>query len=1286
MLTRKLYSAPFSALALLVCLLAGIKSEGQTTTNVTFAPYPIRSFLTYTSNSGVSVADFNGDGKLDIAVSQLVNSTVSVLLNTTNAQDIFFSEPITFTVGWEPKSLAAGDFDDDGKPDIITCNQADENLTYMRNIGDAGEIDFEISIGQSLGHLPQLIRAADLNQDDKLDIVIAHPADDLLIILKNTSSPGMIEFQVYDEIYIDFSTSSGLTIDDFDGDGLVDVAVGGSNIFILRNTSSPANISFAEPTEFTRYLNSIDEITSADYDTDGKIDIAIFDAGAANATITFMRNTSTPGHLEFKHEYFNEFPSGGGAGGKHMINCDINNDSKEDLAVTHAIVYGSVEPWEHNFVSVLINSSTPGSFGLDTATPFTVAEDPIPLTSADFDADGKVDLAIGGDNSESVSILHNRSTITDVFLNSASIYDIETGTVGGADFNGNGKPDVATANWSNDSITILRNYSEPNAIDFIPSVTYPTGENPNGIAIADFNNDAKKDIIIANHDDENLSIYRNESTVENIAFSIDSLDVASGLLSISTGDFNSDNKIDLVASGEGSSPDSIYVLRNTSENNDISFEIAFGYGGSDISRPKSSAVADFDGDGRVDIIIGNHGVPDLDLFRNESTENEINFIHQGNVTWSWYGIQSLACADVDGDSKTDLVVVWTQGDSYIGGCSILRNISTPSTISFAEPIDYQPLTFPASLALHDFTGDDAPDILMGDTIGHATILENNCTPGSIDFSLAFPGAFVCGDLYGVNNFFVADFDLDGYSDIATPYSGRNELWFIRTFNPVGQPILCIDPDNYIAPAAGGSETIIVSNCGSGGTFVWQTAENSDWITVEPISGLPGENFRIIVAENTGSQRNDAVTVTAGGISGSPQVISVTQEAGDIQSQTIPLASGWNMFSLAVEHEGSHDMLDLLSPILDDYLVKVIDEQGNTVEKIFGNWQNYIGDWQPTEGYYIKVSDNVDWENEGNEIETPFGIPLSGSWNMISYVCLANEQNALAVMQPLIDSGYLIKVIDEAGNTIEKIFGNWQNYIGNMKAGEGYYVKVTENCTLTETCNADAALAKAKAPMPIHFVPKESGHAYNPMSLYLRDVSIDGSSLQAGDEVAVYDGDQLVGSAVRQTDNRPMLLIASCADEHLAGFHSGDTISFKIWRKTLNDEYDVIPEQIRWMNLNQEELRDAPVFEELSSACLSINLDKTKTETPTAYKLYPNYPNPFNPSTTIAYDLPESSDILLEIYNAVGQRVRTLENSQQQAGHYEVVWDGQNDLGLLVVSGLYIFKVVCLLSADYIFSK
>jgi len=85
-------------------------------------------------------------------------------------------------------------------------------------------------------------------------------------------------------------------------------------------------------------------------------------------------------------------------------------------------------------------------------------------------------------------------------------------------------------------------------------------------------------------------------------------------------------------------------------------------------------------------------------------------------------------------------------------------------------------------------------------------------------------------------------------------------------------------------------------------------------------------------------------------------------------------------------------------------------------------------------------------------------------------------------------------------------------------------------------------------------------------------------------------------------------------------------------------------------------------------------DKTPAEKPASYQLYQNYPNPFNSDTRIEYQVSRTSNIELIIYSLSGQKVKTLVKRQQTPGRKSVSWDGRNDSGCIVNSGIYIFRL------------
>jgi flagellar hook assembly protein FlgD len=73
-------------------------------------------------------------------------------------------------------------------------------------------------------------------------------------------------------------------------------------------------------------------------------------------------------------------------------------------------------------------------------------------------------------------------------------------------------------------------------------------------------------------------------------------------------------------------------------------------------------------------------------------------------------------------------------------------------------------------------------------------------------------------------------------------------------------------------------------------------------------------------------------------------------------------------------------------------------------------------------------------------------------------------------------------------------------------------------------------------------------------------------------------------------------------------------------------------------------------------------------------VHDNYPNPFNPSTTIRYELSEKSNVTLNVVNVYGQTVRTIDQSQRPPGVHSVSWDGRSDTGAVVASGVYFYTI------------
>ena len=98
------------------------------------------------------------------------------------------------------------------------------------------------------------------------------------------------------------------------------------------------------------------------------------------------------------------------------------------------------------------------------------------------------------------------------------------------------------------------------------------------------------------------------------------------------------------------------------------------------------------------------------------------------------------------------------------------------------------------------------------------------------------------------------------------------------------------------------------------------------------------------------------------------------------------------------------------------------------------------------------------------------------------------------------------------------------------------------------------------------------------------------------------------------------------------------------------------------------------FDNISFYSNSVGVDNRNETFPQGFALEQNFPNPFNPTTTLRFDLPEVSSITLTIYNMLGQKVRTFNMQSTPAGYHSVTWDATNDLGEQVGAGVYLYQL------------
>ena len=280
--------------------------------------------------NGLAAADFNSDGKLDLVVSSISNDPVdivSVMLGNGNAT---FSEPVEYEVGGFPFFVKAPDLNNDGKPDIVVVSGTQDMVSVMLGVGDG---TFAQRVDYPLGLSPTNILVKDVNGDGFADVVVsANSFVAAFVILKGVGDGTLLPPQ--------FSGASGfyfgVAADDFNRDGHMDVA-------LLNRAAPEVDVFLADNLgHFGSFVSlptdsNIGSIASGDLFGDGQIQIIT--AGYSGVRLFHA-------HEDGSFQDMGLIP--GAYGGYDIVIADVNGDSALDI----------VSPDSSRLVSrVLLNQS-----------------------------------------------------------------------------------------------------------------------------------------------------------------------------------------------------------------------------------------------------------------------------------------------------------------------------------------------------------------------------------------------------------------------------------------------------------------------------------------------------------------------------------------------------------------------------------------------------------------------------------------------------------------------------------------------------------------------------------------------------------------------------------------------------------------------------------------------------------------------------------------------------------------------------------------------------------------
>lgn len=347
---------------------------------------------------GVVAADFNEDGKLDLAVS--ANVRMYVFLG--NGDGTFTATPTSpVSVPSPPYDdfaspyvgpIAVADFNHSGHPGLAVGEFNNEAAVILLGNGSGNFVPSSASFANALGQPTSAIEAADFNADGNLDLAIT---SQILGGSPVVLGFGNGAFNTAGDLY---STSfaggfpAGVAVGDFNADGKLDAVVanglgappGFSGLAVsLGNGDGTFTQASGSPVPLGQSLSAI---ATADFNGDGKLDLALTDSVGDAVIILLGNGDGTFGAPT-------TIPVGNGPDA--IVAGDFNNDGRLDLAVAN---YGD------GTITLLLGNGD-GTFTQAAASPYPAGHGPFQITTADFNGDGKLDLAVANSTDGTVSIL-----------------------------------------------------------------------------------------------------------------------------------------------------------------------------------------------------------------------------------------------------------------------------------------------------------------------------------------------------------------------------------------------------------------------------------------------------------------------------------------------------------------------------------------------------------------------------------------------------------------------------------------------------------------------------------------------------------------------------------------------------------------------------------------------------------------------------------------------------------------------------------------------------------------
>jgi len=711
-----------------------------------------------------AVGDFNKDGKLDLVTTNnsnqrglgLVLGNGDGTFQTPSAIDGYNVEDAGFG------GIVAGDFNKDGNLDfaVLSLSGPVQVSVYLNDGSGHFTLNHSYAVGTAVVHVPRSVAAADLNSDGNLDLIVPDVSNWAVAVLYGNGNGTFQNAVDFPAAVPNVTAPTGVAVGDFNKDGKPDIAVASATgccplaggISVLLNSG---NGTFQSPVLYSN-SSGVDNglVAVADLNADGKLDVVESSEGGSNLAV-FLGNGD--GTFQTAKSSYVPWASAVAIG-------NLTSDKKPDL-VASSYVDGTV--W------VLVNKGSgnfqlSGVYSADSTALALVTGMAIAL--ADFNGDTKLDFVAGNPAGQFVTIGLGNGDGT---FRDSPHYNQSVGMwaygIAVADFNRDGNSDIVQAGGGTGvGLSLMLGtshgvFTAPTFIDLSASV--------NGavtfVRALDINGDSKPDIVCGNS--KGVVVLRGLGTGKfktpvTYTVSASSYPVVGWLA-----DLNGDGKLDIVTTNNDGT---MSALLNTGSG---TFGTATVFPSGTGAYPSGFVLADFNGDGKVDIVVGDFPNSNLELLLGKG-----NGTFQSPVALSApVRPGAVIAADFNKDGKLDLAI--PSNDSS-GSLAILRGngngtFTTGNVYEWFDDSGCNTLPcahYPNSLVAVDLNGDNNLDLAIAPrnpwylTCGAYRCAEEYL--GAVVYLGKGDGTFVeqSGWLAGISPTWVAaaDFNSDGMPDLA----------------------------------------------------------------------------------------------------------------------------------------------------------------------------------------------------------------------------------------------------------------------------------------------------------------------------------------------------------------------------------------------------------------------------------------------------------------------------------------------------------------------------------------